>query len=926
MQKLLLIILLITNLLAINIKAKEVTLEEKITGLYIAFFNRAADEEGLTYWKNKGEEAKTNGEDVSDVLKLLAFQFAQHPSFDRAYGDMVNQTFVEAVYRNTLGREGDAQGVAYWTALLYNGLSRSDFVSIFVEAALTFDRNDPQYATLSEEELDAAQLRQNLLANKVEIALQFTYQLGESTNIPEDNNAKPEETPAYIASIKIISEVNEQPESVQIVKSFLDYIQTSTENQISFILNVTYISAPIARITTQTLVQENETITLNASESKDFDGTIVRYEWKEGDRLLGIGEVLSNVQLLLGQHTITLIVTDNDGKVTSTNVNIIVNHLPIQDVKIVGLNYKCSSGKEDVTNSNGEFICNVGDSVEFLLGDYVLGNTTASVGMVTVMILYPDNITALINVLQLLQTLDDWTDGTITIPDDFSDLDDVNVSPTDSSFDSIIEEELGQPLVPDEVAQEHMLNTLLAGKTLYTTIYDQMGTLESWSFNSDMTEVEWVEMVGGDANGRSSIDSINGMKMTLSCTYDSEIECEDEATVMDIKEISADYLVVEVSGGELGSEVETLRVYFDEEKAKEYAGITTTTSKTMTQLLAGKTLYHYDSGEDGDDGDGMIKTVISSDMTTWNEEVVIGEEDSWNTSIIEVKDNYIKTEGNDGVWTLTLLNEYKDYIFIEAKFTEEGVLKTHKIRFYYDLEKAKEYAGITNAPIAVIDAGTYRMIDGENFALLSLMGDGTFVYGENDLDVNSDTENGLEVGTYTFDSATQTLTFNATYDDNTAEGESGIATIGTTTSFKISLSGNDLTLVTDEGNLTMSKMDFSANDYLGTWRYEEDNGNFAYLILMDDGVVFYGEKDSIDENYPNNNGLEIGHYTFDSANNNITCNLFYDDNYDGTTTYNDYVSEFSGIGVLDTNTTLSASMSSNGNTLTVADSLVFTKE
>jgi hypothetical protein len=312
-------------------------------------------------------------------------------------------------------------------------------------------------------------------------------------------------------------------------------------------------------------------------------------------------------------------------------------------------------------------------------------------------------------------------------------------------------------------------------------------------------------MVGGDANGRSSIDSINGMKMTLSCTYDSETECEDEATVMDIKEISADYLVVEVSGGELGSEVETLRVYFDE-------------------------------------------------------------------------------------------------------------------------EKAKEYAGITNAPIAVIDAGTYRMIDGENFALLSLMGDGTFVYGENDLDVNSDTENGLEVGTYTFDSATQTLTFNATYDDNTAEGESGIATIGTTTSFKISLSGNDLTLVTDEGNLTMSKMDFSANDYLGTWRYENDNGNFAYLILMDDGVVFYGEKDSIDENYPNNNGLEIGHYTFDSANNNITCNLFYDDNYDGTTTYNDYVSEFSGIGVLDTNTTLSASMSSDGNTLTIDGSLVLTKE
>ena len=602
-----------------------------------------------------------------------------------------------------------------------------------------------------------------------------------------------------------------------------------------------------------------------------------------------------------------------------------------QDAKVAGLNYKCSSGKEDVTNSKGEFTCNVGDSVEFSLGGYLLGSATATSGIVTPMTLYPDNVEASTNVLQLLQTLDDATDGTITIPDDFSDLDDVTVSPIDSSFDSIIEEELGEPLVVEEDAQEHMLNTLLAGKTLYTTIWDDNGTMESWSFNSDMTEATWVEMVGGDANGKLSIDSIDGLRMTLSCTYDSEEECEKEPTIIEIQETLADYLIVKETGGELGSEVKALRVYFDEEKAKEYAGITTTTSKTMTQLLAGKTLYHYDSGEDGDDGDGMIKTVIGGDMATWNEEIVIGEEDSWNSSIIEVKDSYIKTQGNDGVWTLTLLNEYKDYIFIEAKFTEEGVIKTHKIRFYYDLEKAKEYAGLTATATPIIElnsvVGTYRMINGENFALLSLMGDGTFVYGENDLDASSDTENGLEVGTYTYDSNSSTLSFDVTYDDNTAEGGSGIATIGTSTSFKISLSGNDLTLITDEGNLTMSKMDFSANDYLGTWRQDESNGNFAYLVLMADGIVFYGEKDSIDEDFPNNNGLEIGHYTFDSANNNITCNLFYDDNFDGNaTSYEDSASEFSGIGALGIDITLSSSISSDEKTLTIDGSLIFTKE
>jgi len=92
-------------------------------------------------------------------------------------------------------------------------MSRSDFVSVFVEAALTFDRNDPQYEGLSEEDLDAAQLRHDLLANKVEVALQFTRQLDTLTNVTD--NANPEENPAYLASIKIISEVGENDESAR---------------------------------------------------------------------------------------------------------------------------------------------------------------------------------------------------------------------------------------------------------------------------------------------------------------------------------------------------------------------------------------------------------------------------------------------------------------------------------------------------------------------------------------------------------------------------------------------------------------------------------------------------------------------------------------------------------------------------------------
>jgi len=224
MKKLFILILLLANFVFAH--ASEVTLEAKITGLYVAFFNRAADEGGLSYWTQKGEEAEQNGENVSDVLKQLAAGFAQHPSFARAYGDMDNQAFVEAVYRNTLGRDGDAEGVNYWTGLLNGGMSRSDFVSIFVEAALTFDRNDPQYANLSAEALDSAQLRRDLLANKVEVALQFTHQLNTLSNITDNDN--PEEDPAYLASVKIISEVTESYDTVENAVTFLKSIEESS--------------------------------------------------------------------------------------------------------------------------------------------------------------------------------------------------------------------------------------------------------------------------------------------------------------------------------------------------------------------------------------------------------------------------------------------------------------------------------------------------------------------------------------------------------------------------------------------------------------------------------------------------------------------------------------------------------------------------
>jgi thermitase len=70
-----------------------------------------------------------------------------------------------------------------------------------------------------------------------------------------------------------------------------------------------------------------EGVTLDGSGSSDPDGTIATYEWREGTSVLATG-VLPTVTLALGAHTLTLVVTDDDGSIGSDNVVITVQPQP----------------------------------------------------------------------------------------------------------------------------------------------------------------------------------------------------------------------------------------------------------------------------------------------------------------------------------------------------------------------------------------------------------------------------------------------------------------------------------------------------------------------------------------------------------------------------------------------------------------------
>jgi hypothetical protein len=86
------------------------TVVDPVARLYFAYFLRAPDRSGLAYWIGKKRAGSS--------LYAISQSFASSSEFVRRYGELTNAEFVDLVYRNVLGRSGDAGGQAYWTRQL----------------------------------------------------------------------------------------------------------------------------------------------------------------------------------------------------------------------------------------------------------------------------------------------------------------------------------------------------------------------------------------------------------------------------------------------------------------------------------------------------------------------------------------------------------------------------------------------------------------------------------------------------------------------------------------------------------------------------------------------------------------------------------------------------------------------------------------
>ncbi len=102
---------------------------------------------------------------------------------------------------------------------------------------------------------------------------------------------------------------------------------TATATSTKYILN----KSPIASFTySPTLPIVGETVTFNASNSYDQDGSIMSYQWNFGDGNVSTvtSPVITHIYTIFGNYTVTLTVTDNDGGIGTTTQILTIRDYP----------------------------------------------------------------------------------------------------------------------------------------------------------------------------------------------------------------------------------------------------------------------------------------------------------------------------------------------------------------------------------------------------------------------------------------------------------------------------------------------------------------------------------------------------------------------------------------------------------------------
>ena len=102
-----------------------------IARIYSAAFGRAPDGEGLRFWIDEYDRGAP--------IESIANSFLQSQEFQNSYGSLGDLNYVLQLYRNILGREGEADGIDFWYGSLANNASRESVLVGFANSEENID-------------------------------------------------------------------------------------------------------------------------------------------------------------------------------------------------------------------------------------------------------------------------------------------------------------------------------------------------------------------------------------------------------------------------------------------------------------------------------------------------------------------------------------------------------------------------------------------------------------------------------------------------------------------------------------------------------------------------------------------------------------------------------------------------------------------
>jgi len=106
-----------------------------LVSLYVGYFNRVPDPEGLQFWIDQIDNGREYGTIAADFAGSVEAR-SLYPFLENAQ-DVSPDTFVRTVYQNLFNREPDAEGQAFWVGVLAGGtIPVGDMIESIINGAI----------------------------------------------------------------------------------------------------------------------------------------------------------------------------------------------------------------------------------------------------------------------------------------------------------------------------------------------------------------------------------------------------------------------------------------------------------------------------------------------------------------------------------------------------------------------------------------------------------------------------------------------------------------------------------------------------------------------------------------------------------------------------------------------------------------------